>query len=141
MNGRLFTSNIQGLANLKVPARKILITRAGPEVSGSIRDRVLSPSNKLFTKYLSDWKNQMDPDIWWPKYENQFSKQFKNEEMIKHLRMIYKLLISGENVVVICYCRDWHYCHRRLIGEFFKKYGIRVKELSPIRSKQTWLDI
>lgn len=141
MLGKIYTSNLQGLERLPEPAKKFLITRAGPDVDEFTRIREMTPSPQLFNRYLTEWKGQMSPDIWWPQYTVQFKTQFKDPVMLNELRKLYRMLLQGDNLLLVCYCKDWHYCHRRLIADFYRQYGVEVIELSPVEYDEIWLDI
>jgi uncharacterized protein YeaO (DUF488 family) len=134
--GKLYTSNLAGIKNLDIDAEVLMITRAGPDIDGIVRVRSLSPSPELFQRYLNDWKH-LNPQEWWHKYKEQF--QIELEQKKEALRDIYRELLKGKNVVLVCFCNDHRYCHRRLVGEFFFQYGITVKELNPITQEQLTL--
>lgn len=134
--GKLYTSNVAGLKKTKNSASILAITRAGYEIQGTEIIRDLSPSEDLFHRYLSEWRNKMDNKEWWPLYEKQFLTELKMENRIQALREIYKKLLRGQDVVLMCYCKDHRYCHRRLVGEFFKEYGVEAEELNPVKVEQ-----
>ena len=133
--GQLFTSNIIGLRNLKVEAEIMQITRAGIEIPNSTLVRNLAPSPELFNTFNTEWKH-LPPQVWWRKYEKQFLEELYSEDKLNCLRGIYKKLLAEVNVVLVCFCKDHNYCHRKLVGEFFKPYGIIAKELNPVQSEQ-----
>jgi uncharacterized protein YeaO (DUF488 family) len=133
--GRLYTSNPAGLKFLKEKAELWQIMRAGPELSNAIRIKELSPSDQLFQSYIRSWRKKPSEE-WWPLYENQFMREMKTEEKLQSLRVLYKKLLLGRNVVLICFCDDHRICHRRLVSEFFKPYGVKAIELNPIKSEQ-----
>lgn len=129
--GKLYTSNPKGLKNLKFETEVWQITRGGALISGAILVNGLAPSNKLFVRYLNNWKH-LHPEQWWFEYEKQFLQELQSDEKLDNLRLLYKTLKAGKNVVLLCFCKDAKYCHRRLIGEYFNKYGIETMELSSI---------
>jgi uncharacterized protein YeaO (DUF488 family) len=135
LRGKLYTSNLAGLKKLNFDADVILITRAGVEVPGTEIIRELSPSKGLFQRFISSWKDQEDYS-WWPQYEERFVIELKSNEKLNALRDVYKRLLEGKNVVLVCFCRDHRYCHRRLVGEFFEQYDVDVEELNPIKYEQ-----
>ena len=134
--GRLFTSNPNGLKNLNEEAEIWQITRAGVLIPGAVLVRGLSPSENLFNRYLNEWK-QVPPEEWWPEYEKDFLQEMEGEEKLNCLRTLFKVLQSGKNVVLLCLCKDARYCHRRLVGDFFKQHKIEVVELNPVKSETT----
>lgn len=109
--------------------------RAGHEIPDALRVQELSPSDELFQTYLRAWRNK-PPKEWWPFYEQRFKKEMQSEEVLKGLRAVYKRLLLGRNVVLICFCDDHRICHRRLVGEFFEPYGVKAIELNPVKTEQ-----
>jgi uncharacterized protein YeaO (DUF488 family) len=133
--GKLFTSNPAGLRYLKEEAEIWQIMRAGFEIKEALRVKELSPSDDLFQTYIRAWRNKPS-EQWWSLYEERFQKELKTEEKIYGLRKVYKQLLMGHNVVLICFCDDHRICHRRLVGEFFNSYGVDAIELNPVNSEQ-----
>ncbi len=136
--GRLYTSNPAGLKKINFDADILLITRAGVNIPGTETVRDLSPSVDLFQTFLNSWKNRPGPE-WWPQYEERFLIELKSNLKINALRDVYKRLLRGKHVVLVCFCHDHRYCHRRLVGEFFNNYGVTAEELNPITIEQITL--
>ncbi|MEW4368935.1 DUF488 family protein, N3 subclade [Paenibacillus kandeliae] len=133
--GKLYTSNLPGLKKLNTDADRLLITRAGAEISNVEVVRALSPSADLFHTIWNKRKELTD-NSWWPEYERRFKQELTSEEKLHALRDVYKRLLRGQNVVLICFCKDHRYCHRRLVGQFFAQYGVEAEELNPITVEQ-----
>lgn len=133
--GKLYTSNVTGLKKVIFPADVLLITRAGYEVQNTTIVRELSPSAELFHTYFTQWKDEPTYD-WWVNYEQRFNVELKSEEKIKALREVYKKLRQGKNIVLLCFCKDHRYCHRRLVGDFFAPFGVNAEELNPVQVEQ-----
>ncbi len=133
--GKLFTSNIGGLRNLHVEAELWQITRAGITIPNATLVRNLSPSQELFNCFANKWR-YLPPQSWWNNYEKKFLEELNSDEKLILLREIYKKLMEGKNIVLICFCKNNKYCHRRLVGEFFKPFGIAPIELNPIQEEQ-----
>jgi uncharacterized protein YeaO (DUF488 family) len=133
--GKLYTSNLVGLRKLDVEVEIWQITRAGIEIPNSMLVRNLAPSPELFEKYNTKWRNE-SPSTWWSDYKKQFLDELQTEEKLVCLRQIYQRLKSGKNIVLVCFCKNYNYCHRRLVGEFFKRYNIDFEELDPITTEQ-----
>lgn len=129
-SGRLYTSNPNGLKKLKIDAELWQITRAGQDIPNAIIVRDLSPSQELYSLYISKWRN-LPPENWWPQYEQRFLKELNSPEKLPILRKIYCKLLTNTNIVLICFCQDHIHCHRRLVGDFFRKYDVDVEELNP----------
>jgi uncharacterized protein YeaO (DUF488 family) len=133
--GKLYTSNPQGLKNLMSETEVWQITRSGNILPDAILVRELSPSLELFNTFITEWKDK-PPQTWWPYYEKKFLQELKGSEKLNSLRLLYKELSKGKNIVLVCFCADHRYCHRRLVGEFMKIYGVEVEELNPINYEQ-----
>lgn len=133
--GKLYTSNPAGLRNLQEKAEIWQITRAGVDIPNVIIVKSLSPSPVLFQNFIQDWKGKPF-DEWWHLYEKRFLKELDTEEKLVSLREIYKKLLSGKNIVLLCFCKDHRYCHRRLVGEFFKPFEVDAIELNQIKEEQ-----
>lgn len=133
--GKLYTSNVSGLRRLNANAEIWQITRSGITIPKAVLVRNLSPSPELYNTYLNEWKH-LTPKVWWHKYEERFLNELKTDDKLNCLREIYKKLFAGINIVLVCFCRDHNYCHRKLVGEFFIPYGIIAQELNPIQTEQ-----
>lgn len=133
--GKLYTTNPNGLKYLKDEAELWQIMRAGNEIQNALRVKELSPSDKLFQTYIKYWKDK-PPSQWWHIYEKNFLQELMNEEQLHRLRTIYKKLLKGNNIVLICFCEDHRICHRRLVGDFFSRYGVEPIELNPVKTEQ-----
>ncbi|WP_419883966.1 DUF488 family protein [Peribacillus sp. B-H-3] len=133
--GKLYTSNPSGLSKLGIKAEIWQITRAGHRLPNTLLVKHLSPSKELFQTFVKEWKGK-PYDQWWDKYEKRFLEELKTEEKLKGLREVYKRLLIGENVVLVCFCNDHRFCHRKLVGEFFKPFGVVAEELNPITTEQ-----
>ena len=131
--GKLYTSNPNGIKNFNLPAEFWQITRAGVIIPNTILVKSLAPSQELFNKFIKEWQHRPSEE-WWPLYKKQFIDELSSEEKLKFLRQIYRNLMNGINIVLICFCKDYNYCHRKLVGEFFNQYGIEAKELNPVKS-------
>ncbi|RIX59627.1 DUF488 domain-containing protein [Paenibacillus nanensis] len=136
--GQLFTSNPAGLKKIDFDASILLITRAGPEIDRVEIVRDLAPSPQLFQALLSKRKASDNYD-WWPEFEEKFNFELQSGIKLQALRDVYKRLRKGENVVLVCFCKDHRYCHRRLVGKFFDEYGYTSTELNPVTVEQMTL--
>lgn len=136
--GKLYTSNPNGIKKITFNAEIWQITRGGPTIPDTIVVDSLAPSKDLFKKYTNEWKGK-SPEVWWKDYEEQFMSEMKTEEKLQCLRLIYKKLLKRKNIILVCFCKDHRYCHRRLLGEFLKQYNVEVKELNPLKHEQPTL--
>lgn len=138
--GTLFTTNPAGLRKITFTEETEMwqITRAGKELPGGVIVKELAPSPKLFNMFVENWKGN-PPHTWWNEYEKAFQEELKTEEKLVVLRELYKKLLQGRNIVLVCFCRDHQYCHRKLVADFFAKYSVEVQELNPIENEQLFL--
>jgi uncharacterized protein YeaO (DUF488 family) len=133
--GKLYTSNLVGLKKKDFEADVLLITRAGAEINNLELMRELAPSSDLFQTFLELWKGSPGED-WWPKYKQRFLLELNTPTKKNALLNVLSRLQIGKNVVVVCFCQDHRYCHRSLVGEYFKNNEIEVEELDPILYEQ-----
>ncbi len=124
--GTLFTSSIRKAKTFG--ADEIwLISRGGNKSPGFKHVRELAPSEMLFRKYLTSWKEKPG-HLWWEKYRAQYLKQFQNPHFILKLALLYqKVANQGMNIVITCFCENKKYCHRSLIASFLAKKGLPVQ--------------
>jgi uncharacterized protein YeaO (DUF488 family) len=133
--GKLYTSNPSGLRYLSEDVEIWQITRGGVNLPNTILVKELSPSPDLFQTFVRNWKGRPF-DQWWGLYEERFYKELESDEKLKGLRNVYKRLLLGKNLVLVCFCKDHRFCHRRLVGDFFIPYGVEAIELNPITKEQ-----
>lgn len=87
----------------------------------------LAPNKQLFKKYLTEWKGRAG-DEWFEEYKKRFVEQLKEPEVKEKLRTLYKLVMhENKNIVLVCFCEDYRYCHRSIIGEYLESYGVPVE--------------
>lgn len=84
----------------------------------AIHNLKLAPSEKLFNDYKSC-------KISWIEFERKFNEDLEFPDLIDVINIINR----GYNVLLLCYEKSDKFCHRRLVGEKFKKLGYKVKEL------------
>ena len=131
--GTLYLCSIRDLDMYEVLDDKFFISRfvkdhASLRKYGFVQVADLSPSKKLVQGYLNLKKegkwNKETFETW---YRPLFQKEIKEVlELRNALNQVYKLLKSGKDVVLACYCHDANMCHRLIIGEEFRKLGFSV---------------
>ena len=83
----------------------------------------LAPSKELFSWYMDN----KESEDWFIEYKRRYKKEVQgNERALARMRDIKKLLDSGKDVVLLCYCRDVYKCHRSIVGEAYEYVGIEV---------------
>lgn len=98
---------------------------------------VLSPSQKLFYHHL-DLKNK---GLWNSEsFEKDFAPKFLQEmlqpEPLAKLKELAEL-VKTKNILVVCYCKEEHLCHRSLIYQIIEQ--INMPKIKPITNQKVTL--
>lgn len=131
--GTLYLCSIKDLEGYEVLDDKFFISRfvkdqASLRKYGFVQVAELSPSKGLVQGYLKlkqegNWSIETF-ETW---YRPLFQKEIKEvKELRNALNQVYKLLKSGKDVVLACYCHNSDLCHRKILGEEFSKLGFSV---------------
>lgn len=86
------------------------------------KDFRLCPSQDLLNAYKTG-------NLDWDDFVVEFKRQMKQGETLTALRELYKKA-KTEDVILVCYEKDYNMCHRKLIGDFIAGYGIQYEEIS-----------
>ncbi len=120
----LYSTYIANIKNLtKEQQGQVLIIARYFKPGSFKKDIRLCPSDGLLRAIKSG-------DIDWDDYEIYFKEEMKKDPMLSGLRDLYRRLRNGEDIILVCYERDYTQCHRRLIGEFMQGYGVEYHELA-----------
>ena len=89
----------------------------------------LSPSNELYSYYLTEKKN-----FRWTteKFKNIFLPQYLNE--IKNIPITFP---KDKNIFLGCFCENENMCHRLILGLYLKLLGYEVYSTSQDLDKYT----
>lgn len=107
-----------------------LITHVEAKIEGFKWVPELAPSQRLFKRYLDEWKGTLVED-YWPKYVKAFQEELKQKSKLDALRHLWHLSSEGVRVALFCYCQSPEHCHRSLVGDFLKEHGATVMEYIP----------
>lgn len=119
----LYSTYISNIKNLTDEEQSKVLNIARFFKSDKFRKDIrLSPSDELLKMYKAGI-------IDWDEFETEFKIQMSGGLTLIALRELYKRLKSGEDIILVCYEKDYTYCHRRLIGEFMMQYDIEYHEL------------
>jgi len=107
--------------NLQEANLKLFIARIKPKNLSKewLHVPLLAPSSRLFYDYLT-WRHK---GLWpktWPEYEKRFNAEM-SRMTIALTRVEEKYLQKEKSVAMACYCNDFKYCHRSIIGKYFSK--------------------
>ncbi len=131
-SGYVITASISSIKNI-VCDEVWQITRSNKNIPGTLWVPDLAPSPDLYRQFLNQWKDKPGEE-WWHFYKNRFEQELKTGEKLNALRKIWYLVQSGKVIALVCFCKDNNYCHRSLVGDFLKQYGIRVEEYTKDRT-------
>lgn len=131
--GTLYLCSIRDLEMYDVLDDKFFISRFVKDHStlrkyGFVQVAELAPSKGLVQGYLKlKQEGNWNKDTFETWYKPLFLLEVKEvKELRTALNQVYKLLKSGKDVVLACYCHDSRLCHRKIIGEEFSKLGFAV---------------
>lgn len=118
VKGSVYTISIREISNLPDDCLTLLVARKKMEnMNGIIWCLELAPSKRLF------WDIKKDI-ISWNQFESRYLEELKNNQFT--LNKINHFINKGINVALVCYCNDFNFCHRKLIGQELEKLGINV---------------
>lgn len=133
--GYVITASIRNATHLKCD-EIWQITRSDKTLPGALWVPDLAPSWDLFNEYSHNWKDK-PPEDWWPEYMKRFNEELNSKVKLQALRRLWVQAQHGKVIALVCFCPDNAYCHRRLVGEFLEKQGLRVEEFKLPTSYQT----
>lgn len=118
----LYSTYISNIKNLSEEQQSNILNIARFFKSEKFKkDMRLCPSYELLQAYKTG-------NIDWDDFEHAFKEQMKSGQTLIALRELYTICKTND-VILVCYEKDYTYCHRRLIGEFLEQYGIEYKEI------------
>lgn len=98
----------------------------------------LAPSESLFKNAMYKWqklrfskeeKEKMangKTGTWFDLYEETFIKETNRRDFKRAYNRLKELLDKGINIVAVCYCSNYRYCHRSIIAKMLKDEGYNV---------------
>ena len=116
----LYTTYFAKLRSLPKTISPIAICGKAPEWFLGPQYKKLAPRYDFF----SEWKRIND---------NHYYVQCFNELVLSQLDPIRVLdelysLTSSEDIALVCYEKPEDFCHRHLVANWFREYGIQIKE-------------
>ena len=125
--GKVITLSVRHIN--KVKADEIwLITNAGKNIKSTVRVKELAPSDRLFSKWFKEWKNEK-PEFWWAQYREIFVAELKQNYLaLEKLRELENKVKNGKVIALACYCENERYCHRTIIKDILLKKGVTAEE-------------
>lgn len=98
----------------------------------------LAPSESLFKNAMYRWqklrfsKEEKEKlyngktGTWFDLYEEVFIKETNRKNFKIAYNRLKELLDQGVNIVAVCYCRDYRFCHRSILAKMLKDEGYEV---------------
>jgi len=125
----IYTSYISNLKN--IPKHIVPITICGKTPLGwnGKQYKKLAPKWEFFSK----WKNKTFGCEECFKNNEYYTKEFYDKVLNKLniqqvLNELYELSGGSENIVLLCYEKPDDFCHRHLVADWMKGYGIEIEE-------------
>ena len=125
----LYTSYYSKLALLPNDVPKLIISRFPPKwidrtkYSKLYLWKSLAPSAQLLEFYKDPCSMVYQN---WDWYRKTFYWELKNNKNMKsHLEKLYKHLKIHEDVILLCFEKDYKHCHRYLIAKYFEQRNIK----------------
>ena len=98
----------------------------------------LAPSEHLFRKAMYCWQKLKftkeekaklyngKTGTWFDLYEEIFLEETNRREFKIAYNRLKELLDNGVNIIAVCYCKDYRYCHRSILAKMLKEEGYNV---------------
>lgn len=120
----LYTSYLSNLKNLPKDSVKILITKWKGKIDINKYNLLWRP--QLSPDDLYQWKNgTISKEEMFYKLENKLESNISQEA----INEIIEYLNNDKDVYLICYCKELHECHRRIVANYIgDKANIKWKE-------------
>lgn len=124
----LYTTYFSKIKQIPDNVKKLIITRFPPKWFD-----VNKYPNTYIVKEFAPYAEtllQYKKDNNWNTYVENFTKQMQEDEkMIVYLEKLESKLLDGKDYALICYERNYIYCHRYLIAKYLESKGIEWKEI------------
>ena len=126
MKGKVILASYYDVESYKNCDIVVNIARGNMEFNGKpIPKRIaLAPSQNLFKWYQANKKNEG----WFDKYRKVYLNELKNNKIaLDMLTNMRKVLDSGKDICLLCFCKSYTNCHRGILGDLFKAKGYEVE--------------
>lgn len=90
----------------------------------------MAPSQMLFGKYWEEVKGK-SAEKYFINFADLYREELKTQEKLRWMRRLWVLVCQGHNIVLACYCKSPERCHRKILGDFLREYGVEVQEYVP----------
>ena len=124
----LYTTYFHKINQLPNETKKLIITRFPPKwfdiskYPNTYIVKDLAPYAETLLEYKKDNN--------WEKYVEKFNLQMQEDKIMDiMLDKLYLKLRQGKDYALICYEKDYIYCHRYLIAKYLESKGIEWREV------------
>lgn len=98
----------------------VCIMRWKPKYFDGIYFPLLAPSSEN----LSAYKDGKIP------FEIFYDEMVKQLELLNPRKVLHQLEQFGDDIVLLCTCKDYEHCHRKIVADWLsKELNIEIKEL------------
>lgn len=124
MKGKLYLSSIRTFSQVNVPHRFEITRYPKLEIYPQVTQlKCLAPSKRLLSFFKSQPKNNDSLLTYYFQYKQEISNSIEAQKALKNIE---RLLDNGEDVQLICFCPDYRYCHRTILGQWLERKGYEV---------------
>lgn len=121
---KIYTSYFGNWRNFPPDALVLGVTRYPFKELPFPNEQKLAPSEEL----LLEFKNgNLDEKSFTIRFKSElFDRGFKNG---KDLALALAQSSGGQDIVLCCYEKKGQFCHRQILGDMMRRYGVEVEEL------------
>lgn len=123
----IYTTYLSKMKDVPAGVTKLLVTRILPKGFNLDKHRDVIYAPELSPSELTLKKYKFDED--WYEFRRSFKREMKKEPMKEKLKKLEEELKEGKDFCLICYEKEHEYCHRRILGEYFKDKGYNWEEI------------
>lgn len=116
----IYTTYFAKLNKLPPTIVPISICSKSPSYYNGLEYKKLAPKYDFLVKYKKDGNKEY--------YTKCFNEQILSSLNPYTIFMELKALAGDKKIALVCYERSSDFCHRHLVAEWFKQYGIECEE-------------
>jgi len=100
---------------------KVFTSRIGYKGSKRVLDITVKSADKAFAPTWDMVMGFKRGSLSWSEYEDRYHAMMRKSWVISKAR--WKEVLGWDEVVLVCYCKDDRFCHRRLLKQYFVACG------------------
>lgn len=108
----LYTTYLSKVNKVRLPqgTRMIFVARRKPKNLDMVQFSQLAPSEALLNRYKFGMLS-------WNDFKEKFINEMDSETSQYAIYALRTLIQKGINICLVCYEKDYHYCHRKILAE------------------------